>query len=142
MITKKERRAALERTNAFIAEFKALPDEAIVLNEWFLNKSDYNRYNKIYGTPDFKEVSCGSVGCVGGWLNQSKLFKAFDKTLTSKQTDQCDSLELFLGITEVQADRWSVFVGRRNYNIPEKTEALARLTKIVKHHKAALAKAA
>ena len=131
-ITKKEHRAAKARTIAFRKFFKNIKAPNVInLNTWY--------YEETFGDID----ECGSVGCLGGYAENSPMVKRFcDKTCRDKY--ETDSLFAFFGVSRREANELSLFESSQSPkfgSIPNghKYEALERLDSVIRLHNEALA---
>ena len=142
VINNKERKACIARIKAFIKEFAAKPEHSINLNYWYATK----QYDPICFAEMIQnglDPHCRSVGCVGGYASHSPLMKEFESTpFWCAHRSKEESLFLFFGLTNIQAQNMHLFDGRNSLKpraiYTDKQEGLDRLKKVLKYHQTKL----
>jgi len=140
LISKTERKAALQRIQDFKQEFVLLPDKAVCLLDWYIDGSnltvDKSRQT-VHQWILYKY--CGSIGCLGGYVEHSPLMKIYEKSLSTAQ--KLNSLYSFFGLKHNQAESKKLFASAMRKDLfgkTDKQEAVARLNKLIRYHQKAL----
>ena len=134
-MTRAQRQAVVDRVQSFRREFARVNEASVILCEWFVDGWDSKRSFSLK-----KMSECGSVGCLGGYCYVSKSYGTWSKSSSGRRYKGAfgDRLYKFFGVN--REDFTDLFAGRRDSDVAQKAEALARIDSVLEHHNAKLAR--